>query len=346
LRNINDYWCDEFRRYWLGRREDKGEFYLNLQDHKAGRAMVERANGIAQERGDARHERKSDWWSGFACNSYEFAKAISELAMASMFGLDINHHLYDPLPHGIAVRPTLYSQFSDADMPILQEPFRRDIGIDRHLVYANCVVLVGPDPLGYINKSRALHKCDWWSYQPIAVIFTGFTSAAHVLTSDLCKLERIGWQPAYKPVGYTVHVNDLLPPHLFREYLAEAPAAGEGYRDLRVELRDTGQAALPLPNHHTALFNRSVEEALTCPPYGYKFSNPDVRVDPQDRNSPKVGEFLEDFRATLKDNLRMVTNAKRVQEVNYVRNRSHQRKRHNERMKEIRAMFKKKRRKL
>lgn len=210
----NEYWRDAVWKKYAYQDEgllDNFKYCVDLTKMVDHFKVIDLAAQMAYRKGD-KYVRSSDYWDDHASNSYYFAKALAELSVAKMLNLPLDLSKDEPLPFGIAVRPSLRVGFTNETSPLLQEYVTTNMPIDRNLVYLCVAIEVGADPKSVTTRSKTVTESCAWAYLPQKVFLAGWETAAWVMLSTLSSIDRVGWTNVEgAKTALTTHCMDLLP---------------------------------------------------------------------------------------------------------------------------------------
>ena len=302
--STNSYWFEDMWRSFAyqdsGGLDDVSSKCLNLVKMEEAFQLIDLAAQMAYLKGD-RHYRKAVYWEDHACNSYYFAKAVAELSVAKILDLPLDLTKSNPLPYGIAVRPTLRMGFTPENAPILQEIITPGMSVDENLLYICAAIEPGPDPLSATTKSKVTTEECAWGYLPKKVIIAGWETAAWVTLSSYTSIDRIGWTSMEgSKSALSTHCSDLI-------QSASLPSAvkcvsygvtlGDNYKPLDYWLTfDLNKARTEVvPVESCFLVNSSADSPLSHAPYYKKF----IRMAKKGEKKSEDQEELEEYKHEL-----------------------------------------------
>jgi len=275
----NDYWSSTVWKKYVYQDDgalDSLKYFVDFTKVAESFKMIDLAAQVAYRKGD-KVLRSSDYWDDHASNSYYFAKALAEIVTAKVLNLPLDFTKEEPLPYGIAVRPSLRVGFTAETSPLLQEYLVDRMPIDQNLVYICVALEVGADPKILTTRSKNISQSCAWSYLPQKAFLVGWETAAWVTFSKLTSVDRIGWtNVSGAKEALTTHCRDLLPACSLNKAIADLScntAIPDTYKPLEYWLSSDfyKQYTEVVPCTSCFLVNPNTESNVAHTPYHKKF---------------------------------------------------------------------------
>ena len=273
-RALNGWWMPQVGPAYLRGAPDELPYVRDFM--KKDYFLVEAAHALAHRHGDELLPAMS-FWRSYTYTSRIFVQYLSELYIASEFGVPID--IYQPpgqtLAWGIVGHPTLRCGF-ESRRPVLQIPYTYSAMPDRDFAHVCVAIEPGADPLAVLIPGAGIQPADRLSYQPRRLFCAGWTLSSWAYCQELRWPERIGWAQEPK-AAFTTLCEDLFAPHWFYQYLEVAKREAIGYtHNHRLldgwvqELKELISMTCVLPCTDCLLFHGGIENGINLAPRKWK----------------------------------------------------------------------------